>query len=93
MEKLYEIAQQITDARKHEIPQQLVKLRSNSKIYKKKTTLYNFLALINQNYDENFKHEIYKLNLLDALSTSFKYDYGYLRDGWDLAYELVKIFR
>lgn len=29
MEKLYEIAQQITDARKHEIPQQLVKLRSN----------------------------------------------------------------
>ncbi|RMZ93603.1 IQ calmodulin-binding motif-containing, partial [Brachionus plicatilis] len=77
MEKLFDIAQQITDARKHEIPQQLVKLRQ----------------LINQNYDQNFKHEIYKLNLLDALSTSFKYDYGYIRDGWELALELVKIFR
>ncbi|CAF0736431.1 unnamed protein product [Brachionus calyciflorus] len=77
MQKLIEFAQEIAEARKHEIPSKLVKLKD----------------IISYNTDlEKLKHEIYKLDLLEALSAAFKYDYGYIKDGWDLAVDLVKIF-
>lgn len=36
MEKLYEIAEQIIDSRKHEIPQKLIKLKGNISFFFKK---------------------------------------------------------
>lgn len=38
------------------------------------------------------KNDIYKFDLLDALSVSFTYEFGFITDGWNLALELVRTF-
>ena len=42
---------------------------------------------------KKLKFDIYKYDLLEALSVSFKNEFGYLKDGWNLAVELVKTFK
>jgi hypothetical protein len=38
------------------------------------------------------KYEIYKYDILEALSVALKNEYGFLKDGWSVAVELTKIF-
>ncbi len=49
--------------------------------------------ILSDDNPKRLKYQIYKYDLLEALSVSFKQDYGHLRDGWSLAVELVKVFK
>jgi hypothetical protein len=51
--------------------------------------------ILNNSADDptKIKHEIYKYDILEAVSVSFKNEYGYIKEGWSLAVELAKIFR
>lgn len=49
------------------------------------------LALYNDDA-KKMKYDIYKFDLLEALSVAFTYEYGFIKDGWRLALDLVKTF-
>jgi hypothetical protein len=41
---------------------------------------------------QKLSSELYKYNLLKALVVAFKHEYGHLRNGWEVAVDLVKTF-
>ena len=54
----------------------------------------NVLDIIQK--DDNpkkLKFDIYKYNILEAISVEIKNEYGYLKDGWNIAVELTKTFK
>lgn len=38
------------------------------------------------------KYDIYKFELLEALSVALTYEYNIIREGWSMAVDLVKTF-
>lgn len=75
--EVLELATVLTNCRDTEIPFKLIKLKD----------------ILNTSDDlTKIKHDIYKYEILETISVSFKNEYGYIKDGWNLSVELVKIF-
>lgn len=75
--EIFELAKEIAECRDSELALKLLKLKD---------------ILKSSDDPIKLKHDIYKYDILEALSISFKNEYGYIKDGWNVAVELVKIF-
>ncbi len=72
-----DLAAEVANSRDSDVPIKLLKLKE-------------ILAM--DDITKKIKYDIYKFDLLEALSVTFKHDYGHMKDGWSIAVELVKIF-
>lgn len=73
-----ELAAEVANSRDYEVPLKLLKLKDILKL---------------DDVSKKIRYDIYKFDLLEALSVSFKHDFGAMKDGWNIASELVKIFK
>lgn len=94
-----DLAAEIANGRETEIPIKLLKLKGNILAvlffqeinFKARNSLLEIIKL--DDLTKKIKYDIYNFDLLEALVVSFKHEYNHMKNGWNVAVELVKIFR